>query len=112
MPTVDGGAGTRNINNAQAATASANTTEWATWTIATGPLADYCIAASSDCKRLMIYRYDLNSSLPACTKASHIAPGTFSPGVTKYFQLKVHVPVGVPAGTVTNSTVTFTADSA
>lgn len=111
--TVDSGAGSRDLStNTASGTASANTTDWATWTFSSGPFLDYCVASSTDCKRLMIYVYDKNSSLPSCTKATWIAPGTFSPGVTKYFQLKVHIPSGVPAGTVTNSTVTFTADSA
>lgn len=111
--TVDSGTGSRDLSSGTSAgTASANTTEWCTFTFTAGPLVDYCVAASSDCKRLMIYRHDLNSSLPSCTKTSELVPGTFSPGVTKYVNLKVHISKGVPAGTVTNSTVTFTADSA
>jgi hypothetical protein len=90
-----------------------NTTQWSTWnyTSGSGPLISYCIAASQDCKYLMIYKHDMNSSLPTCYVKSHIAPGSLTPGQSKTFDINPHVPTGVPAGTVTNSTVTFTAYS-
>jgi len=111
--TVDAGAGSRNLNtNIAWATYITNDSEWGTWTFTSGPLADYCVATSYDCKRLMIYKFDKNASLPTCGNTTWLSYGSFDPGETLYFYLKVQIPQGAPSGTVTNSTVTFTADTA
>jgi len=63
----------------------------------------------------MIYTFDLNASLPGSgvcgSELDHIAAASFSPGAEENFYLKVHIPSGIPSGTVSNSTVTFTGDS-
>jgi len=103
---------TANLNNVSGATPAtfiANTTQWSTWNVTGGPLGSYCIAASQDCKYLMIYKHDMNSSLPNCWIKEYIGPGSLTPGQSKAFDIKPHISSGIPAGTLTNSTVTFTA---
>lgn len=110
IPTESSETNGKDISGATAANPVSNTTEWGLWNVSSGPLADYCIASSSDCTRLMLYKFDLNSSLPnACPDEDYIAGGSLAPNVEKNFYVKPHVPRGVPSGTVTNSTVTFTA---
>ncbi len=99
----------KDISGATSADPIANTTEWGVWSIGSGPLEYYCMAASSDCKRLMIYKHDINSSLPTCGNRTYLVPGSFAPGIQKFINVKPNIFEGVPSGTVTNSTITFTA---
>jgi hypothetical protein len=99
-----------NVSGATSATFMANITQWSTWNISSGPLVNYCIAASSDCKYLMIFKFDKNTSF-TCNKDDYITPDSLAPGQSKYFDIKPHIPTGFPSGTLMNSTVTFTAVS-
>ena len=102
--------GLASLVGATAATYSNNNSEWSVWNISSGPLQHYCIAVHKDCKRLMIYKFDLNSSLPSpCTNKVYIIPGSFAPNAEKLFWVKPHISYGVPAGAAMNSTVTVTA---
>ena len=103
----------------------ANNTEWATFTFAaTSPLADYCVATYHDCTKLMVYQYYPGSAaavgsttLPTCGAARYLVQSTsaaaseFPAGDTETFNVTVYVPKGIPAGNVTQSTMTVTAIS-
>jgi hypothetical protein len=103
-------AGSKDLSSVSTATfITNNSLTWGTFNFTTGPLKDYCVAVHTSCNYMMIYKYDMNSSLPNCWIRGYAAPGSFAPGIEKYFDVKPHVPNGVPAGTVTNSTITFTA---
>jgi len=103
---------TANLNSLSGATAAEfmdNGTQWSTWNVTGGPLGQYCIAVASDCKTIMIYKFDMNSSLPTCNLRNYIAPGSLAPSQSKSFDVKPHIPNGIPAGSLMNSTVTVTA---
>jgi hypothetical protein len=102
-------AGSKDISTASTATFITNDTAWGTWNVSAGPLQEYCIAVHTSCNYIMVYKFDMNTSLPNCWNKGYIAPGSFTPGTEKYFDVHPNIPNGVPAGTVTNSTVTFTA---
>ena len=95
-------------------TFGANTTEWATWTFSDGPLQNYCAAVYYDCRKLMIYQWDLNTTLPTCTASQKVYETTdvnrFNPDEEFSVNVTVWVPKGVPSGDTTNSTLTITAN--
>jgi hypothetical protein len=90
------------------ATASANTTEWSTWTFSSGPLTDYCIAIAKDCQRFMLYRWDKNGTLPSCSGTRYLNT-TLSPSAQLLVTANVWLAEGIPAGNTTQSTLTITA---
>ncbi|MDI6826317.1 MAG: hypothetical protein QMD36_03965 [Candidatus Aenigmarchaeota archaeon] len=90
------------------ATGYANTTEWSSWNFTSGPLASYCIAIAKNCQKFMLYRYDKNSSLPACATTKYLN-STLAPSGQLLITANVWLPEGIPAGNATQSTLTITA---
>jgi hypothetical protein len=90
------------------ATPVGNTSEWGIWSFSAGPLADYCVAVRKNCQSFMIYRWDYNSSLTACTTRKYLN-NSLSVGQSIIVTANVFIPSGTPAGNATQSTLTFTA---
>ena len=90
--------------------ANSTTFEWSSWNFTNGPLVDYCIAVKWDCTRLMIYRWDYNTSLPTCTIKTYLNT-TLAVGASIYVTANVFVPSGIPSGDIgtSNSTLLVTA---
>jgi len=88
---------------------ASNKSGWGLWSFGAGVFKDYCVVSYTNCNYIMVYKFDMNTTLATCTNDTQILSGTLSPGVSKMFYVKPHIPSGVPAGTVTNSTVTITA---
>lgn len=90
-----------------------NDSTWSVWGFASGIFKNYCVAAHMDCNYIMAYKFDKNSSLPGATACNttnlDASASMLNPGQKTYYWAKATVPKGVPAGSATNSTVTFTA---
>ena len=80
---------------------------------ANGPLANYCIAARTDCKRIFIYQWRQGDTLfDQCTDYWYIyndATNKFKPNDQFYFNMTVWVPKGIPAGSTSSSILTVAA---
>lgn len=64
-----------------------------------GPLAGQCVATSSNCDKIMIYKYfGPLSDYPACANAAYLRKNVIVPGDEAAFSLKASVPKGIPAG--------------
>lgn len=79
----------------------------------TGPLAGYCVAASQNCQKILIYEYDkrTNPNFAACTNAKNLRDTTLTPGAEFTVNLDAWVPRGVPAGWLAPSWLTLEAGS-
>jgi len=89
-----------------------NSQTWGIWNFTSGALKDYCVATHTSCNYILIYKYDLNNTgLGSCgAQRGYLAPSSsFGPGQSVSFSVKPHIPSATIAGTVWNSTVTFTA---
>jgi len=108
--TVQDTGSNRDMNtNVVSADPSANTSEWSTWTFASGPLVNYCAAIARNCQRFMLYRWDKNTTgLPSCTKTQYLN-ATLAPSGQIFITANVWVARGVQAGNTTQSTLTITA---
>ena len=82
-------------------------------TQAGGPLANYCIAARTDCKRIFIYQWRQGDTLfDQCSSYWYIyndATNKFKPNDQFYFNMTVWVPKGIPAGSTSSSILTVAA---
>ncbi|MEM0473154.1 MAG: hypothetical protein QXF88_00330 [Candidatus Aenigmatarchaeota archaeon] len=93
-----------------AATFEANTTEWSSWTFASGPLQDYCVYIYRDCSRIMVAQWDYNQTLPSCSARKYITTEDFMSGMIHTVNLTVLVPRGVPTGNTSTSVLTIVAE--
>jgi hypothetical protein len=106
----------RNMNSSNVVVASvlSNNLEWSVWNFSTGPLANYCVGVYKDCKKIMVYQWDINGSLPTCGNKEYAYQTTdvdrFTPDESFTLNLTVWVPRGIPSGDTTNSTLTITAE--
>lgn len=102
--------GSKNLGSVYSGDFLGNDSTWSVWSFSDGIWKDYCVAVHINCNYTMIYRFDQNSSLPAYNVCNntYLYYETLNPNNEKYFWAKPHVPWGVPAGTASNSTVTFT----
>jgi len=78
---------------------------------ATSPLKDYCIAVNTTCEKIYIYKYDKRTepNFGGCTNSRYLNPGPIPPAQTERLSLDVFVPRGLPAGEMTQATLTFVA---
>jgi len=85
--------------------------DWGILNVETGgPMADYCVAARTDCKRIFIYQWDQTSPFDQCSGEWYLwNDGDFTPDDQFKFNITVWVPYGIPAGDTSSSTLTVTA---
>jgi hypothetical protein len=76
-----------------------------------GPLSGHCVAASSDCSKVLIYKYDRrsNPNFAACTQSANLRDTKLTPGDMFSIKLDAWVPQGMPAGWLASSWVTIEA---
>lgn len=74
-----------------------------------GPLADYCVAARTDCTRIFIYQWDQSGQFGQCADEWTFYSGNFKPYDQFNFNITVWVPKAIPAGDTSSSTLTVTA---
>jgi hypothetical protein len=98
------GTGTSMLNDDQNA-------DWAAFTVESGPWAEYCVYAYTDCTRLYITRWDMNITFPACGEEDYVHTPSMSPGNYHDFYLKQIIPFGVPDGDPTDTTLRVYATS-
>jgi len=78
----------------------------------------YCVATSADCTKLRLYRWNPDApgaaSCPALTQAEMTINNgqTVYPGGSVIVDVQLHVPYGVPQGTMPQGTLTVVAEAA
>jgi len=97
--------GTKNDKSTSTGTslvADTQSTSWATWKVGSGPWLNYCIASDVSCRYLYVYKWDYNSTFPACENRNYTTGGqTLSPSQTYTFRIKAIVPPNVADGVTT-----------
>ena len=92
----------KDTSSGTALTADTQSTDWATWKVGSGPWLNYCIASDVTCKYLYIYKWDYNSTYPACQNRNYTTGAqTLSPAETYTFRIKAIVPPNVADGATT-----------
>ena len=75
------------------------------------PLFRHCVAVNSTCGSVYIYKYD-KRTLPnfgSCANSRYLNAGNIVPSAMERLQVDVWVPRGLPAGNMTQTTLTFVA---
>ena len=87
-----------------------NNSNWSTFSMATGPLAGYCVAVWKDCDRIYIYKYNMEAWLPACNQRSYLRDAILTPG-SEILDMSVYasIPEGTPSGDAAAGTLTIKA---
>lgn len=88
--------------------------EYSACSYTSGPLNGYNVLIDKNCNFIQIYKFDYNSSFPVPTtdNREYIHPGILAQGESETVSANVWVPNGIPAGDVSNSTLTITATCA
>jgi hypothetical protein len=73
------------------------------------PLYESCIAVSSDCTKIYIYRYDERNGFKTCGNARYIQVLDLAPGIVHTLNLTAYVPLGIPNGNLNTTTFTVVA---
>lgn len=76
------------------------------FSISSGPLAGSCVAASYDCKKIYIYKYDKRSGFTSCLNSRYIQSAPLAPNDVHSLTLSVYIPLGIPGGSLSTSTFT------
>jgi len=100
-------------NIATAPTPAATNANWSLFHFTSaqgGPLQDHCVAASWDCTKIFIYKYDMtgsgSSGFGDCTMARYFANERVEPGeILDKLKVKPSVPQGTPAGDAQTTTL-------
>jgi len=103
-------ADSKDLGTTHSANWASNNTEWGLWSFATGALTEHCVVTHTSCNFIMIYKFDRNTTISSCNNDTYVHPGTLNCGNSKTIFLKPNIPNGVPAGFLTNSTLTITAE--
>ncbi len=82
---------------------------WASFACTDGPLVDYCVATASTCDKIYIYKYNYNSTYPACGNRAYVRETDLVPGAEDYMIIHASVPYGIPAGETAQGTLTLMA---
>jgi hypothetical protein len=107
-----GSAATRTPDNTAPLTTSAgDPANWGYGALASGPLSGYCVAASTDCSKVYIYKYDMRSAFGGCTNAAYLQTANLIPGNTITLSLDAWVPNGYPGGFLNQTVLTVYATS-
>lgn len=93
-------------------TAGTAAADWASFTVASGPWANYCVYAYYDCTKLYVSRWDFNSTLPTCTTRQYIHATTMAPNDDYTFRIIAIVPPAVATGATTQGTLRIYGNSA
>ncbi len=73
--------------------------------------ASYCAAVSADCSKVRFYRWNADApGTSGCSLDEVYSSNKLTPGDSFAVDLRLYVPYGVPAGAVTNGTLTVMAD--
>ncbi len=98
----DFSAGASNV----AGTAGTVGNPWMTFTVASAPLANYCVAVNNDCTRVVFYKYD-RVTFPSCANAYYLRTASLAPGEIESATVIASMPAGIPDGALTSGTLTF-----
>lgn len=102
--------------NSVAGTLDATKPEWGIFSFSSGPLNGYCVAAYRDCTKLYIYKYDYrstgNTQFDSCTNLATLNTTRWiGPSELQTINVDVWVPYGIPAGSLTQATLTMYAET-
>ncbi|MCX6819419.1 MAG: hypothetical protein NT129_05495 [Candidatus Aenigmarchaeota archaeon] len=75
----------------------------------TAPLSGYCVAVNATCDNIYIYKYDKRPGFSTCTNSRYLKAVSMTPSTVENITLDVFVPRGMPAGSLTTATLTFSA---
>ncbi|MFC2143032.1 hypothetical protein ACFLQN_01390 [Candidatus Aenigmatarchaeota archaeon] len=85
---------------------------WGIWSFDRNghPLDDHCFAINYTCDKIYIYKYDQRSAdgFDDCSQVEFVLAPDLSPGKEETMTLDVHIPLGMPDGTMTSTTLTIT----
>ena len=109
--TIQNTRGSQDLSGGTSMTNENTNTDWTSFTITSGPLAEYCVYAHTSCDYIYITRWDMNSTFPACTNETYIHTPSMTPGNYYDFSLREIIPFGVPGGDPTDTTLRVYASS-
>ncbi|MBW6451791.1 MAG: hypothetical protein K0B02_03610 [DPANN group archaeon] len=84
-------------------------TNWGTFACTDGPLSGQCVATSTACDKIHIYKYNMASSFPACANAVYLMEDNLIPGAETFIDVFASIPMGMPSGDTAQGTLTITA---
>ncbi|MBW6451792.1 MAG: hypothetical protein K0B02_03615 [DPANN group archaeon] len=84
-------------------------TNWGTFACTDGPLSGQCVATSTACDKIHIYKYNIASSFPACANAVYLMEDNLIPGAETFIYVFASIPLGMPSGDAIQGTLTITA---
>ena len=89
--------------------------DWGYFSVNQAPLNGACVAASWDCTKIYIYKYDMRGTAPYdfnnCNNAAYLQATNLTPGYTIILQTDAWVPNGYPAGFLNQTILTVYATS-
>jgi hypothetical protein len=80
---------------------------WGLFSFSSGPLNGYCVAASQDCTKILIYKYDKRSPFSQCSGTEFLRATVLTPGDEFTINLQVWLPKGIPAGWLNSTWLTI-----
>jgi len=89
----------------------ANNKEWGIFSVnrATSPLNGYCVAVNRTCDKVYIYKYDKRNMFSNCVNSRYLRDAPLTPGSSELLTLDIFAPLGLPAGTLRQATLTLVA---
>jgi hypothetical protein len=89
--------------------------DWGYFSVGQAPLNGACVAVSTDCTKIYIYKYDMRGTDPYafnnCGNAAYVQAVNLTPGYTITLQTDAWIPNGYPAGFLNTTTLTVYATS-
>jgi hypothetical protein len=72
-------------------------------------LSTMCVAVTSSCDKIFIYKYDKRPGFTTCTNSMYIQPHDLTPNAIHRVTADVWIPKGIPAGDLTGALWNFVA---
>jgi len=103
---------TRTPENTITLTASSqNPLNWSYGNFTASPLTGYCVAASWNCSKIYIMKYDRRDNFTDCAYTEYLYNGNLTTGNTFTIRLDAWVPIGIPSGNMSQATLTIYAEA-
>lgn len=90
-----------------------DSTEWGVGNVTGGALNGYCVAVYHACDRVIWYKWNMDApgATNICTNVDFYAAYNITPRNSTVADVRIHVPYGIPKGTVSKGTLTVYAES-